>query len=38
MWTTTKTFVETPELPKTKASYDEIIGSTIGDFEKNILN
>ena len=34
MWTTTKTFVETPELPKTKASYDEIIGSTVGDFEK----
>ena len=34
MWTTTKTFVETPGLPKTKASYDEIIGSTVGDFEK----
>ena len=34
MWTTTKTSIETPELSKTKASYDEIIGSTVGDFEK----
>jgi hypothetical protein len=34
MWTTTKTHPDTLELPKTKASYDEIIGSTVGDFEK----
>ena len=34
MWTTTKTHPDTLELPKTKVSYDEIIGSTIGDFEK----
>tara|TARA_R110000822_G_scaffold176082_1_gene315667 strand:- start:984 stop:1394 length:411 start_codon:yes stop_codon:yes gene_type:complete len=34
MWTTTKTHPDTLELPKTKDSYDEIIGSTVGDFEK----
>jgi hypothetical protein len=34
MWTTTKTHPDTLELPKTKVSYDEIIGSTVGDFEK----